>query len=223
MLTYLAKQFAFAPRPARAYASAIADAPVLTAAEIQRRYLPAVYGYVSARLANSAEAGDTTADVFAAAFAGLHRAPKPAAPDAESDPVRAWLFGIARRKVADALRGRSRRPQEPLGEREAEMLAAPPGDSPEAKALTREAAHTLRGILETLPEIQREALCLRYAEELSADEIGAVMRKSANAVRQILHRARETVRTRGAFYFAPDSDAGEIETTKHTKETKRCP
>ena len=173
-----------------------ADAVPITATELQRRYLPAVFGYVSSRLPNVADAEDVCADVFAAAFTAVRSAPTRAATPTD-DPVRAWLFGIARRKLADAYRKRSRRP-------EASLDALPPEpftNAPESGALAAEAARTLRTILTALPEAQGEALRLKYVEELSLTEISVVLQKSPNAVSQLLFRARQTVRERGATYF----------------------
>ncbi|MBC7805470.1 MAG: sigma-70 family RNA polymerase sigma factor [Akkermansiaceae bacterium] len=176
----------------------------LSATELQRRYLSTVFHYVSARIQGGTEAEDITADVFSSAFAALHSLPKRAA-TGDDDPVRAWLFGIARRKVADAYRRRTRRPEEEL---QANM-PAPPHDAPESQVLADEAAMTLQSILDALPEMQREALRLKYVEELSGEEMGWVLGKSPNAVGQLLHRARQAVRVRGADYFGDLSESKE--------------
>ncbi len=176
---------------------------------LQQRYLTTILNYVTARVGQggSAEAEDITAEVFAAAFASLTRCPpvrsaenapttKQNGEKAE-DPVRAWLFGIARRKVADSYRRRARRPQAALPPDH----PAPAGYGPEPRFLAGEAARTLQTILAELPEPQREALLLRYIDELSLPEIGLIVGKSSNAVAQLLYRARRAARTRGAAYF----------------------
>jgi RNA polymerase sigma-70 factor (ECF subfamily) len=175
---------------------------------LQRRYLASVLNYVTARTGPGgyAEAEDIAAEVFAAAFASLARCPPLQAEGIPSDttqdrdgddPVRAWLFGIARRKVADSYRRRTRRPQTALSPGH----PAPAGQGPEPRFLADEAARTLQTVLAKLPEMQREALLLRYIDELSLPEIGRILGKSPNAVAQLLHRARLTARTRGAAYF----------------------
>ncbi len=173
----------------------------LSATDLQRRYLSTVFRYVAARIVGGTEAEDITADVFSAAFQRLGACPKPAA-TGDDDPVRAWLFGIARRKLADAYRRRTRRPEVALDA----TVPASPHFAPEVQLLADEAAHTLRTILDTLPEMQREALRLKYVEELSLEEMGWVLGKSPGAVGQLLHRARQTVRLRGAGYFTDLSD-----------------
>src|SRR5579871_2351849 len=72
-----------------------------TASGLQERFLRDVYHYVARRVPQQ-EAEDITAEVFPAAFEALPRFRGDGGP-------RAWLLGIARRKVADALRRRSRR------------------------------------------------------------------------------------------------------------------
>jgi RNA polymerase sigma-70 factor (ECF subfamily) len=176
----------------------------LPSGELHRRYLPAVLRYAAARLGAGPEAEDAAAEVFAAAFGVLHRCPREAATE-QSDPVRAWLIGIARRKVADVLRRRSRRPEAALDA----SLAAPATQGPEASALSAEARHTLRAILDALPELQREALRLKYVDELSLVEIGQVLGKSPAAVGQLLHRARQAARLRGSAYFTVPEDKGD--------------
>ncbi len=198
-------------RSARLTSSDVARAP--TADELQRRYLPAVLNYVAARVGrgDTAEAEDITAEVFAAAFTFLHRCPEleGSAPSiSEHDPARAWLLGIARRKTCDSYRRRARRPQDTLTER----YPAPSEQSPESQVLAEEAARTLYEILSTLPDEQREALCLRYIDELSLGDMGRLLGKSPNAVAQLLHRARQSMRVRGAAYFKPSLD-----TTKERK------
>jgi len=170
-----------------------------TADELQRRYLTAVLNYVTARLGSGPEAEDVTAEVFVAAFAALDRCPA-TVEGGDHDPARAYLFGIARRKLADVYRRRERHPEEALP---LDMLA-PVGNGPESGLLAGEAARTLRGLLAELPELQAEVLRLKYVEELSLIEIGLIVGKSAGAVGQLLHRARENARRRGAGYFAAD-------------------
>lgn len=177
----------------------------LTASDLQAAYLSTVFRYVVARIGPGAEAEDVTADVFTSAFQSLHRCPQPHTSSSD-DPIRAWLLGIARRKLTDIYRRRTRRPETTL----APTFPAPEAESPEAQILAGEAIQTLKTILDSLPELQREALRLKYLEELSLTEIGMVLGKSPNAVGQLLHRARQAVRARGIAYFGEDNMETEI-------------
>jgi RNA polymerase sigma-70 factor, ECF subfamily len=172
-----------------------------SAALLDGRYRQAVLRYVTARLGAGAEAEDAIAETFLAALARLDRCPAMAEESADHDPARAWLLGIARRKVADALRRRTRSQRETAL---SEMLNAPNGQRPEALALRSEAAQTLQQILANLPPDQREALLLKYVDGLSLEELGQVMGRSTRAASQLLYRAREAVRREGADYFSAE-------------------
>ena len=168
-----------------------------TGALLHHRYVRTVLHYVSVRLGPGAEAEDTVAEVFAAVLQRLDHCPHPASDGAEHDPARAWILGVARRKVADAFRRRTRRREVPL---EAALPSAE-GDAPEAKSLAAEAARQLQAILKTLPDDQREALLLKYVDGLSLAELGPVLGRSPRAASQLLYRAREAVRRQGSAYF----------------------
>jgi RNA polymerase sigma-70 factor, ECF subfamily len=182
----------------------------LTAVYLQQRYQHHVWRYVCARLGNTVEAEDVTAEVFTAAFERILRCPAPADTlDAEDDPARAWIMAIARNKVVDILRRRQRRPETPL----TPETPMPSVDSLEVGALSAEGAGILYALLDTLPKLQREVLLLKYVDEMSLLEIAHILGKSPNAVGQLLHRARATMREKGQGYFG-DADR-EIEETHH--------
>ncbi len=68
---------------------------------------------------------------------------------------------------------------------------APPAD---AAALGNERAARVRAALQRLPAQAREVLVLRYLEDLSADQIGAILGLSRNAVDVRLNRARQRMK-----------------------------
>jgi RNA polymerase sigma-70 factor, ECF subfamily len=171
--------------------SAIAWTPT----ELQERYTDAVYGYVALRLGGGAEAEDATAETFVAVFTRLHACPSREAITESDDPMRAYLIGIARRKVADVLRLRERRRETPLCET---LWVAP---EQERGVLANEASARLTEILAQLRPDYREALLLKYTENLSLTEIGRVLGKSAAQVGSLLQQAREAARREGKDYF----------------------
>ena len=179
-----------------------------TADALVRRYREAVFAYAARRVAGFAEAEDVTAETFAAALAFLHRCPAtPAEVGDGPDPVRAWLLGIARRKVAAVCRKRARRRETPLD------VSAPdaPNARPEPSLLRGEASEAIRRIVDGLKPDQREVLLLKYVEELSLMEIGQVLGRSPQAVSSLLQRARAAAFQRGQDYFG--SNAGETKNT----------
>lgn len=174
----------------------------ITASALQARYRETLWRYAAARLGNTPEAEDVVAETFATAFSRLDRCPVSVEiPDADHDPARAWLIAIARSKVVDAVRRNKRHATSPLYD-----TLPDNHDTPEAEALTKEAAAELDELLDTLPALQREALLLKYVDELSLIEIGKSLNKSPNAVGQLLHRARQTMRERGSRYFLMEEE-----------------
>jgi RNA polymerase sigma-70 factor (ECF subfamily) len=186
-------------------APSLTSAVPLTATQLYDCHLTAVYRYVVRRLPRREDAEDVTAEVFQAAFARLHQCRGSAGP-------RAWLLGIARRKVADALRRRGRNREtlesdlpDAFADRES---AADSGAGDPAKSFAREEANrTLRDLVASLNSDQREALLLQYVEGLSIAEVAEVMGKSPAAVNSLLQRARASVFRAGRGYFLGAEEA----------------
>lgn len=134
------------------------------------RHYPAVYRYAGRRLGRD-EAADATAEAFTVAWRKIGRVPT----EPETLP---WLYGVARRVVANAERSRRRRSR--LAARIAEADPASPPPDP-------------LGVLAALDGLRtedREILRLAAWEGLGPREIGAVLRCSPNAAAIRLHRAR---------------------------------
>ena len=136
-----------------------------------------VYSYVSYRLGHGPEAEDVTSEVFE--FAVRYRSSF----DSRKGEPLAWLFGIARRRVAWALANR------PPPASELDDQAAP-GDV-ETETVERV---VLEAALESLSERDQELLALRYGSDLRAREIGRILGMKTNAVEVALHRALERLR-----------------------------
>ena len=65
-------------------------------------------------------------------------------------------------------------------------------------------AQVLRQILDLLPPLQKEALLLKYVEQLSLTEISLALGKSETAISQLLYRARQSARAHGRPYFCEE-------------------
>jgi RNA polymerase sigma factor (sigma-70 family) len=179
-----------------------------TTAALHERYLEEVFRYVVRRVPGVEEAEDITAEVFAAAAAGL--------PGFRGQcPPHLWLLGIARRKIAASLRRRAARRETLVSElapeaQDAEALweAIAAVEEPEAVLIRAEAKRVLGELVAQLSGDQREALMLQYVEQLSVAEIAVVMGRSPASVKSLLQRARETLYRRGRAYFLPDDEGG---------------
>jgi RNA polymerase sigma-70 factor (ECF subfamily) len=172
-----------------------------TAAALHEHYLKDVYYYVLRRVSQPEEAADITAEVFAAAFAGL-------ALFRGQCPPYLWLLSIARKQIALAQRRRRTRRETlaseladdaPAAEAVWEALAVTEG--PEAALARAEARRVLRELVSALNADQREVLLLKYWERLSVAEIALLMGRSPASVNSLLQRARAAVYRRGRDYF----------------------
>jgi RNA polymerase sigma-70 factor (ECF subfamily) len=135
------------------------------------RHYPAVYRYAGRRLGRE-EAADAAAEAFTIAWRRIAHVP--------AEPATLpWLYGVARRVVANAERSRRRR----------HRLAARA-----AQAMTREdPPPDPTGVLTALSGLRpddREVLRLAAWEGLGPRELGQALGCSPNAAAIRLHRAR---------------------------------
>jgi RNA polymerase sigma-70 factor (ECF subfamily) len=173
-----------------------ADRPAVEAAkrdphafeQLYRKYVAQIYSLALYETRDPHTAEDITEGVFLKALAALPGFREQG--EGEASSFRVWLYAIARNVIANHRRHEWRHPQDPLAL--ALGLAAP--DDPAAAAERRiEAQRALAAVMELPPE-RREAVVLRFVNELSAREIGQVMGKSEGAVRVLIHRALVSVR-----------------------------
>lgn len=148
-------------------------------AALYRLAVTPVYRYLSLRLNTVEETEDLTQEVFLAALAGIQglRA---------KDEVGflAWLFQIARHKLADHLR--QRRPSVPLPEtEEMESLQARPDEVAQAAEEQAE----LRQALKQLTPAQREVIVCKYILGYDNERTARLVGKNVNAVNQLHHRS----------------------------------
>lgn len=148
-------------------------------ANIYRRALPQVYGYLLPRCGSVVVAEDLTAETFMAAVAAAQR-------DAAPEVTVPWLVGVARHKLVDHWRR--------LGREERLAATARPEDTlddPWEAELDTAAAHTALGLLN--PH-QRAALTLRYLDGLPVAEVARHLDRSLHATETLLARARAALR-----------------------------
>ncbi len=134
---------------------------------------PPLCRFFRARLPSADEAEDLAAAVFAEAWRSRSRLRW------RRRPFAAWLFGIARHRLATYYRNRPPQDTADL----ADLPDAVSGTTHEHLALE------LRDILERLSPEHCTALELRYIVGLSGVEAAATMGRSHSAYRALLHRA----------------------------------
>jgi RNA polymerase sigma-70 factor, ECF subfamily len=146
---------------------------------LYRRYLDRVYRYCFYLLGDHHDAEDVTERTFMAALAAIDRYRD------EGATFRSWLFRIAHNQLANALRSRGRRHATWLDD-----VAEPAVDDDPAGVIGQaEESRRLRRALDALPDDRRQVVILRFADGLTAREIGAVLGRSEGAVRVLQHRA----------------------------------
>ena len=141
-----------------------------------------IYRYVAMRVRRREDAEDITHLVFERIVGALPRYRH------NGTPFAAWAFRIARNAVID--HQRRLRPTERLG-----AIAEPADDLElESASLHVEEVRELRAAIRRLTPDQQEALTLRYASGLTAEEAAQVMGRRAGTVRGLTFRAIESLR-----------------------------
>lgn len=153
-------------------------------APLYERHIDRVYRYLRARGANEDDAAELAALTFERALSHVDRY-RPG-----GSGFGPWLLRIARNAFIDA--GRRHRNRS-LGLDEVAGLAAP-GRSPEETAIAAEERRRILCFVAHLPDVQRDALALRFASGLSSREIATVIGKSEAATKKVLTRSLATLK-----------------------------
>jgi RNA polymerase sigma-70 factor (ECF subfamily) len=153
-----------------------------------------VLGYLLRRTANPEDAADMLADVYLIAWRRIQDVP-------HGEEARLWLFGVARRVLANY--HRKKRAETGLADalrvdlRLLETYVCDSGSDTSAEAV--------RAALATLNARDRDLLMLNAWEELSPAQIAKVVGRPSGLVRVQLHRARKSLGERIADSTGCDS------------------
>jgi len=125
-----------------------------------------------------------------------------AARDDVLDP-RAYLVRVTTRLALDRLRALRSRRETYVGSWLPDPLLTTPDAALQVER-AEDVSMALLVVLETLSPLERAVFVLREVFDLPYEEIAAALDRSAAAVRQTAHRAREHVRARRPRFTAPD-------------------
>jgi RNA polymerase sigma-70 factor (ECF subfamily) len=126
---------------------------------------------------------DLVQDVFLGFFRNASRLSSPTA-------LRSYLLGIAARMCAFELRTRKRRFRWLRFTKTGELPDGPHAESP---LDSRDSLRALRRLLGRVPELPRMAFILRYAEDLSPEEVAIALGVSDAKARRAITSGRERV------------------------------
>jgi RNA polymerase sigma-70 factor, ECF subfamily len=174
------------------------ETPKARFARLYAEHGPDILAYSLRRAERPEDAAEILAETFLVAWRRLQDVPGGA-------NARLWLFGVARRTLANHRRGNLRRVR--LAERlRAELSAGVPASAaPDAEG------EAVLAALKLLDKADQEVLLLAGWEELGPTEIAQVLGISAGTARGRLHRARYRLRKKlGGDEIAPGPQVNEL-------------
>jgi RNA polymerase sigma-70 factor, ECF subfamily len=181
---YLLMDDASLARQARADAEAFA--------ELYRRHVKSVYRYHLAHMGNEKDAEDLTSQTFMAALEGIRSY-------RGTGPYITWLIGIASRLRARFFR--RNRLEVPL---DVALHLPTPGLPTDKAAARRLQIDQILGALRNISQDRAEALILCFFSELRFAEAGIVLGKSEAAVKMLISRGLQDLRTRTSLALESD-------------------
>lgn len=145
--------------------------------ELYDEALPVVYGYFFKRCGGRRDvAADLTQETFFSALQSLEKGVK-------VEARLPWVVAIARRRLVDHIRRRTKRDAHNVGEHE---VWVGPGWTSDMEVRLIEA-------LDRQIDDHRLALILRYVDDLEVSEVAELMGKSVRATESLLVRARASL------------------------------
>jgi RNA polymerase sigma-70 factor (ECF subfamily) len=149
---------------------------------LARRWTPRLLRY-AARVLGGSDSADAARDVVQETWIGAIRGLR-----GLRDPAQfpAWIYGIATRKCADAIRANTRR-------RRLDPQTSGESCRP-VENLASEQHIDLATAIRGLPPIHRAVVHLFYREGMSVEEIASALRIPAGTIKSRLHHAREALK-----------------------------
>jgi len=168
--------------------------------ELYERHSDLVFRLAYRVVKNRDAALDVVQDTFVKASVAL-------AGFREESSFRSWVAAIAINEARSWLRKRSREPTVPLASGPEPASAGRPADR--AVADSELAGHALR-LIETLPDLQRDAVLLRTTEGLSYREIAEALGSTEGSVRVSYHHGIRKLREMMSRFGPGTAPGGEV-------------
>jgi len=158
--------------------------------ELVRRYQRPITGYIYRMLNNYDASLDVTQEVFIKVYNSLERY-------SSEYKFSTWLYRIAHNAAIDYMRRNSVNQQSietenADGTYQLQIESAQP--NPEQERERSELRTEIETVVKCLPQVYRELILLRHAQDLSYDEIAEITNLPLGTVKNRLFRAREMMR-----------------------------
>lgn len=158
----------------------------MTFEDVVREHQDAVYGAALRILGDRDAAFDAANQTFMKAYRSIGSYDP-------SRPIKHWLLRIAVNEAITIGRARTRERARHAPEAEAANVSDRTA-MPEVETLARESRDRIRAAVAKLPDLYREVVVLRYFNELSVDEVAALLGRSSSTVGVQLLRGRQLLR-----------------------------
>lgn len=161
-------------------------------AELLRRHLDGVYTFSLRFVGNEHEAEDITQESFVKAWKSLKKY------DTKTSKFKTWLMRIVRNTAIDHLRKKKHVPFSQFENEQGDnvLIDTLEDTSPLPEEMLSRAYDTeeVQRALEKMSPLHKEILLLYYTNDLTFEEIGAILNSPPNTVKSRHHRALQTLR-----------------------------
>ena len=163
---------------------------------LMNRFGDGIYRFALVSMGDAEIAADIRQQVFLEAYRDLETYARRAS-------VASWLFGIARHRCLDAVKAKRRWSTRFTSDDTAECADDHP--APDRQIDRGRVLHALRACVARLAPASRQAVLLRYRDELSYHEVAAIVGDSPSTVEQRVRRALPKLRSYLAESLSPEA------------------
>lgn len=146
---------------------------------LYENYVDRIFNYIYYRTGNIHDAEDLTARVFQRAMKHILRYQD------RGIPFSAWLYRIAHNLVANWYRDNSRKKEVSITEN---LVLPAKHEHPETTIMRSDKQEALLQLIRSIPQDRQQLLILKFVENYSNAEIGAIMGRSEGAIKSLYHR-----------------------------------